>query len=96
MRRRRLPAGLRWRLLLALVAAAAPPLRASEESAKPRQAQGSIDGKLWKFEGNPLDPMSKGRLCPRGTAAVGTHYDPDRIRQPLLRVGWAIVRPKAP
>ncbi len=45
------------------------------------------DGKLWKFEGNPLDPQSQGRLCPRGTAAVGAHYDSDRIRQPLIRVG---------
>jgi thiosulfate reductase / polysulfide reductase chain A len=45
------------------------------------------DGKLWKFEGNPKDPQSLGRLCPRGTGAVGAHYDPDRLRQPLLRVG---------
>jgi thiosulfate reductase/polysulfide reductase chain A len=45
------------------------------------------DGKLWKFEGNPKDPQSQGRLCPRGTGAVGAHYDPDRIRQPLIRVG---------
>ncbi|MBL8340471.1 MAG: molybdopterin-dependent oxidoreductase [Rubrivivax sp.] len=45
------------------------------------------DGKLWKFEGNPLDPQSRGRLCPRGTGAVGAHYDPDRLRQPLMRVG---------
>jgi len=45
------------------------------------------DGKLWKFEGNPLDPQSRGRLCPRGTGAVGAHYDPDRLRQPLVRVG---------
>ena len=45
------------------------------------------DGKLWKFEGNPKDPQSHGRLCPRGTGAVGAHYDPDRLRQPLLRVG---------
>jgi thiosulfate reductase/polysulfide reductase chain A len=45
------------------------------------------DGKLWKFEGNPLDPQSRGRLCPRGTGAVGAHYDPDRLRQPLVRSG---------
>ena len=55
------------------------------------------DGRLWKFEGNPLDPQSRGRLCPRGTGAVGSHYDPDRLRQPLLRKGgrgkeqWAAV-----
>jgi thiosulfate reductase/polysulfide reductase chain A len=45
------------------------------------------DGKLWKFEGNPKDPQSNGRLCPRGTAAVGAHYDPDRLQRPLIRVG---------
>ena len=45
------------------------------------------DGKLWKLEGNPDDPLSKGRLCPRGTAGVGTHYDPDRLRAPLIRKG---------
>ena len=45
------------------------------------------DGKLWKFEGNPRDPLSRGRLCGRGTGAVGAHYDPDRLRTPLIRVG---------
>ncbi len=55
------------------------------------------DGKLWKFEGNPIDPQSRGRLCPRGTGAVGAHYDPDRLQRPLLRKGergkeqWATV-----
>jgi thiosulfate reductase/polysulfide reductase chain A len=44
-------------------------------------------GKLWKFEGNPLDPQSRGRLCPRGTGAIGAHYDPDRLQTPLLRKG---------
>jgi thiosulfate reductase/polysulfide reductase chain A len=45
------------------------------------------DGKLWKFEGNPVDPQSRGRLCPRGTGAVGSHYDPDRLQKPLIRRG---------
>jgi thiosulfate reductase/polysulfide reductase chain A len=45
------------------------------------------DGKLWKFEGNPKDPQSRGRLCPRGTGAVGSYYDPDRLRKPLIRRG---------
>jgi thiosulfate reductase/polysulfide reductase chain A len=43
------------------------------------------DGRLWKVEGNPDDPLSRGRLCPRGTGGVGAHYDPDRLRAPLLR-----------
>ena len=55
------------------------------------------DGKLWKLEGNPLDPGCRGRLCPRGTAGVGAHYDPDRLQAPLMRVGnrgdqrWSVV-----
>ncbi len=44
------------------------------------------DGRLWKIEGNPLDPLSRGRLCPRGTGGVGAHFDPDRLRTPLIRV----------
>ncbi len=43
------------------------------------------NGKLWKIEGNPADPLSRGRLCPRGTGGVGAHYDPDRLTTPLLR-----------
>jgi len=42
-------------------------------------------GKLWKIEGNPDDPLSRGRLCPRGTGGIGAHYDPDRLRTPLIR-----------
>jgi len=45
------------------------------------------DGKLWKIEGNPLDPLSRGRLCTRGTGGVGAHFDPDRLRKPLIRIG---------
>ncbi|MCX6158708.1 MAG: molybdopterin-dependent oxidoreductase [Ignavibacteriae bacterium] len=43
------------------------------------------DGKLWKIEGNPDDPLSKGRLCPRGTGGIGAHYDKDRLTSPLIR-----------
>jgi thiosulfate reductase/polysulfide reductase chain A len=45
------------------------------------------DGRLVKFEGNPRDPASQGRLCPRGTGAVGAYYDPDRLQKPLIRRG---------
>jgi len=38
------------------------------------------DGKVWKFEGNPVDPQSRGRLCPRGSGAPGAINDPDRLR----------------
>lgn len=43
------------------------------------------DGKLWKLEGHPDDPLSNGRLCPRGTGGVGAHFDEDRLRTPLIR-----------
>jgi thiosulfate reductase / polysulfide reductase chain A len=43
------------------------------------------DGKLWKIEGNPDDPLSNGRLCPRGTGGIGAHYSEDRIKHPLIR-----------
>src|SRR5512143_4088057 len=43
------------------------------------------DGVLWKIEGNPDDPLSRGRLCPRGTGGVGAHFDPQRLRSPLVR-----------
>src|SRR5713226_5879005 len=40
-----------------------------------------------KIEGNPLDPVSGGRLCARGQAAVQALYHPDRVRSPLRRSG---------
>lgn len=43
------------------------------------------DDRVYKIEGNPKHPLSNGRLCPRGAGAVGALYDPDRLRQPLLR-----------
>ena len=44
------------------------------------------DGQPWKVVGNPDDPHCEGRLCTRGTAGIGAYSDPDRLRQPLLRV----------
>jgi thiosulfate reductase/polysulfide reductase chain A len=43
------------------------------------------DGRLWKITGHPDDPLSRGRLCPRGTGGIGAHFDPDRLRAPLMR-----------
>jgi anaerobic selenocysteine-containing dehydrogenase len=40
-----------------------------------------------KVEGNPLDPVSGGRLCARGQAAVQSLYHPDRLRGPMQRTG---------
>jgi anaerobic selenocysteine-containing dehydrogenase len=40
-----------------------------------------------KIEGNPLDPVSGGRLCARGQAAVQSLYNPDRVQGPMRRKG---------
>jgi anaerobic selenocysteine-containing dehydrogenase/Fe-S-cluster-containing dehydrogenase component len=45
----------------------------------------NVDGRIIKLEGNPLHPINQGRLCPRGQAALTGLYNPDRLRQPLLR-----------
>ena len=44
------------------------------------------NGKPWKVEGNPNDPHCNGRLCTRGTGGIASYSDPDRLRQPLIRV----------
>ena len=44
------------------------------------------DGELWKITGNPDDLHSGGRLCTRGTGGPGAYLDPDRLKQPLMRV----------
>ncbi len=40
-----------------------------------------------KFEGNPEHPGSRGRNCAKGPATLNQITDPDRILQPLRRVG---------
>lgn len=44
------------------------------------------NGELWKITGNPEDLHSAGRLCTRGTGGPGAYLDPDRLREPLMRV----------
>ncbi len=45
------------------------------------------NGRVVKLEGNPDHPHSKGKLCPRGQAGLMNTYDPDRVLNPLIRVG---------
>ena len=45
------------------------------------------DKKVTKIVGNPKHPLSRGRLCPRGTGGTGLLYDPDRLKKPLIRRG---------
>src|SRR5690349_23502793 len=39
------------------------------------------------IRGNPDDPLSRGHICPKGTALADIHADPDRLKRPLRRVG---------
>ncbi len=45
------------------------------------------DGAVARIAGNPDDVLSKGYICPKATAMGGVHEDPDRLRQPMKRVG---------
>src|SRR5215212_10259063 len=40
-----------------------------------------------KLEGNPEDPISQGKLCARGQAAIQITYHPDRLDKPRKRSG---------
>jgi anaerobic selenocysteine-containing dehydrogenase len=44
-------------------------------------------GRIEKFEGNPMHPASRGRLCAKGPATITQIHDPDRILYPMKRNG---------
>jgi anaerobic selenocysteine-containing dehydrogenase/Fe-S-cluster-containing dehydrogenase component len=43
------------------------------------------DGRVVKLEGNPLHPVSQGKLCARGQASLQGLYNPDRFPGPFIR-----------
>ena len=45
------------------------------------------EGRVLKLEGNPESAINRGRMCGLGQAGVQAHYNPDRVREPLLRNG---------
>ncbi len=51
-------------------------------------------GRIAQVRGDPADPLSQGHVCPKVAALADIHDDPDRVRQPLRRVGdaWHEVR----
>ena len=51
------------------------------------------DGRPTKAEGNPDHPVNRGKLCLRGQTALQGLYNPDRIRQPLLRDAHGKLQP---
>ena len=40
-----------------------------------------------KIQGNPLHPVNRGGLCPKGLAGLQELYHPDRLRKPLRNTG---------
>ncbi|TAJ82293.1 MAG: molybdopterin dinucleotide-binding protein [Gallionellaceae bacterium] len=45
------------------------------------------EGRVLKLEGNASSAINRGKLCGLGQAGVQAHYNPDRVREPLLRNG---------
>jgi anaerobic selenocysteine-containing dehydrogenase len=46
-----------------------------------------INGMPVKIDGNPLHPVNRGGLCPRGLAGLQSLYDPDRLVGPVRQSG---------
>jgi anaerobic selenocysteine-containing dehydrogenase len=44
-----------------------------------------VNGVVVKIEGNPDDPLTKGRICARGLSGINQLYDPNRLDYPLKR-----------
>lgn len=42
--------------------------------------------RIVKIDGNEKSPLNRGRICARGQAGLRQTYDPDRLKQPLIRV----------
>ncbi|WP_122316711.1 molybdopterin oxidoreductase family protein [Pseudomonas cichorii] len=42
---------------------------------------------ITSIKGDPLDAFSRGHICPKAVALQDIQNDPDRLRQPMLRVG---------
>jgi anaerobic selenocysteine-containing dehydrogenase len=45
------------------------------------------NGAIADLRGDPLDPLSRGHVCPKGNALIDLHADPDRLKTPLRRIG---------
>ena len=43
------------------------------------------EGRVLKLEGNPVSSINRGKMCGLGQAGVQAHYNPDRLREPLLK-----------
>jgi anaerobic selenocysteine-containing dehydrogenase len=45
------------------------------------------DGRIHSIRGNDDDVLSRGYICPKAAALTDLHYDPDRLRAPVIREG---------
>ena len=45
------------------------------------------NGRVIKLRGDSIDPMSKGRMCPKGLSGIQALYHPNRNKYPMKRVG---------
>lgn len=49
------------------------------------------DEQVTRVRGDLADPLSRGFICPKGSALARLHDDPDRLRRPLVRRDGAFV-----
>lgn len=52
------------------------------------------EGRALKAEGNASSPINRGKMCGLGQSGIQAHYNPDRVRTPLLK-GQAVAWDKA-
>ncbi len=50
------------------------------------------EGRVLKLEGNPDSSVNNGKLCLMGQASVQGHYNPDRIKEPMIRKNGTFTR----
>ncbi len=46
-----------------------------------------IDGIPVRIQGNPIHPINRGGICPMAEAGIEALFNPDRIKQPMKRIG---------
>ncbi|EIJ36004.1 molybdopterin-containing oxidoreductase family protein [Thiothrix nivea] len=47
----------------------------------------SRDGKAFKIDGNPEHPLNRGVVCGKGNSGIQVAFAPNRLKQPMERVG---------
>ncbi len=46
-----------------------------------------VNGKAVRVQGNPVHPVNRGRLCPKGLSSLQFLYHPERLKTPLKKDG---------